>query len=128
MFVFVSLSNPATSLRVILSAYRHESADIRVLYSLIRPDSSEVDEEFELFPGYDNLTLGNTGLQVIDPSKNSGLSDQNIPPSISDEFLDYEYSADNLGLFTGFRIKIIMSGTNQAEPPRIRDLRVLAVR
>jgi len=124
----ISLSNPATSLRVILSAYRHESADMRVLYSLIRPDSSEVDEEFELFPGYDNLTLGNAGLQVTDPAKNSGLSDQRIPPSISDEFLDYEYSADNLGLFTGFRIKIVMSGTNQAEPPRIRDLRVLAVR
>ena len=124
----VSLSNPATSLKVILSAYRHESADIRVLYSLIRPDSSEVDEEFELFPGYDNLTQGNAGLQVTDPAKNSGLSDQRIPSSISDEFLDYEYSADNLGLFTGFRIKIVMSGTNQAEPPRIRDLRVLAVR
>jgi len=124
----ISLSNPATSLRIILSAYRHESADIRVLYSLIRPDSSEVDEEFELFPGYNNLTLGSAGLQVTDPSKNSGLSDQKVPSSISDEFLDYEYSADNLGLFTGFRIKIVMTGTNQAEPPRIRDLRVLAVR
>ena len=94
----------------------HESADMRVLYSLIRPDSSEVDEEFELFPGHDNLTLGNTGLQVTDPAKNSGLSDQKIPSSISDEFLEYEYSADNLGLFTGFRIKIVMTGTNQAEP------------
>ena len=124
----VALANPATSLRVILSAYRHESADIRVLYSLIRPDSSEVNEEFELFPGYDNLKVGTTGLEVIDPAKNSGLSDEKVVSSISDEFLEYNYSIDNLGLFTGFRIKIIMTGTNQAEPPRIRDLRVLAVR
>ena len=124
----VALANPATSLRVILSAYRHESADIRVLYSLIRPDSSEVNEEFELFPGYDNLKAGTTGLEVIDPAKNSGLSDERVVSSIADEFLEYNYSIDNLGLFTGFRIKIIMTGTNQAEPPRIRDLRVLAVR
>ena len=124
----VQLANPATSLTVILSAYRHESADIRVLYSLIRPDSSEVDEEFELFPGYENLRSVSTGYEVIDPNKNTGHSDVNIPSSIDDEYLEYEYSADNLGLFTGFRIKILMSGTNQAQPPRIKDFRALAVR
>ena len=124
----VQLANPATSLTVILSAYRHESADIRVLYSLIRPDSSEVEEEFELFPGYENLRSSSTGLEVIDASKNTGHSDVNIPSSIDDEYLEYEYSADNLGLFTGFRIKILMSGTNQAQPPRIKDFRALAVR
>ena len=124
----VQLANPATSLTVILSAYRHESADIRVLYSLIRPDSSEVEEEFELFPGYENLRSVSTGYEVIDPNKNTGHSDVNIPSSIDDEYLEYEYSADNLGLFTGFRIKILMSGTNQAQPPRIKDFRALAVR
>ncbi|MGA1048697.1 MAG: hypothetical protein ACO3UU_11870, partial [Minisyncoccia bacterium] len=51
----VRLTNPATSLKVILSAYRHSSADFRVLYRLFRPDSSEVEQAYELFPGYDNL-------------------------------------------------------------------------
>ena len=46
----VNLSKPASSLKVILGAYRPASADIRVLYSLIRDDSSEIEQEFELFP------------------------------------------------------------------------------
>ncbi|MHA2402043.1 MAG: hypothetical protein ACXADH_03550, partial [Candidatus Kariarchaeaceae archaeon] len=48
----VNLAQASTSLKVFLAAYRHESADFRVLYSLIRADSSEVTQEFELFPGY----------------------------------------------------------------------------
>tara|TARA_A100001201_G_scaffold116449_1_gene100099 strand:- start:4777 stop:12153 length:7377 start_codon:yes stop_codon:yes gene_type:complete len=124
----VSLANPATSLKVILSAYRHESADIRVLYSLTRADSSEVEQKFELFPGYENLRSGQSGLEVIDPAKNTGHSDIDIPSSLENEFIEYEYNANGLGLFTGFTIKIIMSGENQAQPPRLGDLRVLAIR
>ena len=45
----IKLSRPATSLRVILSAYRDASADFRVLYSLDRVDSDGVQQEFELF-------------------------------------------------------------------------------
>ena len=40
----------------------------------------------------------------------------------------YQFTADNLGLFSGYTIKIVMSGTNQAYPPRIKELRTLAVR
>jgi len=125
----VNLVQPATSLKVILSAYRHESADFRVLYSLIRADSSEVPQAFELFPGYDNLKYTtDQGLLVIDSSKNSGKPDSYVQPSLDNEFLEYEFTADNLDLFVGYTIKIVMSGTNQARPPRIKDLRTIAVR
>ena len=125
----VNLSQPATTLKVILSAYRHSSADFRVLYSLIRPDSSEVDQSFELFPGYDNLTYTTTeGYKVLDRSKNSGLPDTFVSPSLDNQFLEYQFSADNLDLFSGYTIKIVMSGTNQAYPPRIKELRTIAVR
>ncbi len=126
----VRLAQPATSLKVILSAYRHSSADIRVLYSLIRPDSSEVEQSFELFPGYNNLTIDNNQdgyFDVVDQSKNSGLSDTVVPPSLENQFLDYEFSANNLGSFTGYTIKIVMSGTNQAYAPRLKDLRSIAL-
>jgi len=33
----------------------------------------------------------------------------------------------DLGEFTGFQIKIIMQGTNCAAPPRLKDLRILAL-
>jgi hypothetical protein len=124
----VELANPATSLKVIVSAYKHESADFRVLYSLIRPDSEGVEQAFELFPGYDNLRSGEGRLEVIDSAKNSGLPDMKVPSSLDGEYLEYEFSADNLGLFVGFGIKIVMSGTNQAEPPRLTDVRAIAVR
>ena len=120
----VNLTQPATSLKVILSAYRHGSADFRVLYSLFRPDSSEVNQSFELFPGYENLTSSG----VVDPSKNNGRSDTFVSSSLDNQFKEYEFTADNLGLFTGYVIKIVMSGTNQAYPPRIKELRTIAVR
>jgi hypothetical protein len=124
----VKLVNPATSLKVILSAYRHESADFRVLYSLFRPDSSEVEQSFELFPGYDNLTSTTSGLSVVDPSLNNGKPDSFVSSSLDNQFKEYEFTANNLGLFNGYVIKIVMSGTNQAYPPRIKELRTIAVR
>ena len=124
----VNLVNPATSLKVILSAYRHESADFRVLYSLFRPDSSEVEQSFELFPGYDNLTSTASGLSVVDPSLNNGKPDSFVSSSLDNQFKEYEFTANNLGLFNGYVIKIVMSGTNQAYPPRIKELRTIAVR
>ena len=125
----VNLVKPAKSLKVILSAYCHSSADFRVLYSLIRADSSEIDQSFELFPGYDNLSYTTTeGYRVIDESKNSGRPDTFVSPSLDNQFLEYQFTADNLDLFTGYTIKIVMSGTNQAYPPRIKELRTIAVR
>jgi virulence-associated protein VapD len=127
----IRLEQPATSLKVILSAYRSDSADFRVLYSLIRPDSSEIEQTFELFPGYNNLTIDNNQdgyLDVVDPSQNSGLPDKFIPSSLEDQFLEYEFTASNLGNFSGYTIKIVMSGTNQAYAPRFADLRSIAIR
>jgi hypothetical protein len=125
----ISLSNPAKCLKVILSAYRHESSDFRVLYSLDRADSSEISQSFELFPGYGNLRYNDNNQYVsIDSSKNSGRPDIKVSPSLNGEFREYEFSADNLDLFVGYRIKIVMSGTNQAYVPRIKQLRTLAIR
>ena len=125
----VDLKNPATSLKVLLSAYRHSSADFRVLYTLIRADSSEVEQKFELFPGYDNLTFTNeSGFKVVDESLKSGLPDTFVPASLDNQFLDYQFTVDDLDLFVGYAIKIVMSGTNQAYAPRIRELRAIAVR
>jgi len=126
----ISVEKPASSLKVLVSAYRHESSDFRVLYSLIRPDSSEVEQSFELFPGYDNVTVDNNqdGFpDVIDEALNSGLPDRFVSASLEGEFKEYEFSANNLGNFTGFMIKIVMSGTDQAYTPIFRDLRVIAL-
>ena len=127
----VSLSKPATSLKVLFSAYRHFSSDFRVLYSLIRVDSSGVEQTFELFPGYKNLKdIDDDGFGdvVIDEAKNDGRSDSIVSASENNQYREYQYTADNLDLFTGYVVKIVMSGTNQAEFPRIKEFRSIAVR
>ena len=126
----VNLKQPATSLKVLVGAYRHSSADFRVLYQLFRADSAEVEQSFELFPGYDNLKDTNGdgyGDTIIDSTRNSGRADAFVTASQDDEFREYQFSIDNLNQFTGFRIKIVMNGTNEAYAPRLKDLRVIAL-
>ena len=126
----VDLKNPATSLKLLVGAFRHPSADFRVLYQLFREDGAETDLSYELFPGFDNLqdTDGDGfGDKVIDPSKNSGRPDAFVSPSEDGEFKEYQFSIDDLDEFTGFKFKIVMSGTNEAFPPRLKDIRAIAL-
>ena len=124
----VNLAQEASSLKVIFTAFRPESSDIRVLYSLIRDDSVGIEQEFELFPGFDNLESASDGsTKVVTPGLNSGRPDIRVPASEDGQFLEYEFTANDLGNFSGYRIKIIMSGTNQSASPIIRDLRTLAL-
>ena len=125
----VSLKHPATALKVFVTSYRDQSADFRVLYQLVRFGSDDSSQEFELFPGYDNLKFANEdGYLVLDSSKNTGRPDRKVRSSLENEYLEYEFSADNIGEFIGYRIKIVMSGTNQAKYPRFKDLRTIAIR
>ena len=120
----INLKQSSDSMKVLFDAYRDSSSDIRVMYRLLRSDSTFQQQFFELFPGYDNLD--NNGF-VIDPKNNSGRSDKFVIPSTnSSDFGSYEFNAENLPPFNGFQIKILMSGSNQALYPRIKDLRVIA--
>jgi hypothetical protein len=126
----VLLAQPATSLKVIITAYRHSSSDFRVLYNLISADSYQVDQAFTLFPGYENLTIDNNQdgyLDIVNSSLNSGLPDTRVAPSADNEYREYEYTAPNLKEFIGFTLKIVMSGTDQSKPPIIRDIRAIAL-
>jgi hypothetical protein len=126
----IYLSKPSTSLKVILSAYRPITSEIRLLYSLVMPDSYEVEQSFTLFPGYNNLTIDNNQdgfLDIIDVSLNDGLSDFKVSDSLEGEFRDYEYTAPNLPPFTGFIIKAVMTSTDQANPPIIKNIRAIAL-
>ena len=126
----VDLSQPATSLKVYLTAYRDSTSDFRVLYRLFKPDSDNISQNYNLFPGYDNLIdLNGDGFGdiVIDPFQNTGNPDAFTRSSVEGEFLEYQYTVDNLEQFTGFAIKIVLSGTNEARPPKFKDIRVIAL-
>jgi hypothetical protein len=71
---------------------------------------------------------------VIDQNNNDGLPDVYVSPSnklgfkpYDIQYKDYVFTADNIGEFKTFRIKLVGTSTNQVFPPRIRDLRVLAL-
>jgi hypothetical protein len=125
----ISLKNPATALKLLVSGSIHESNDIRAFYS-IQNDVSE-DPIFIPFPGYGNIdSVG----RKIDPAASSGLPDSLTPKNSSYEFLptpnsfvEYEFSDDSLPNFKIFRVKLILTSTNQAYPPIIQDLRAIAL-
>ena len=123
-----TLKNPASGLKVIIAAERPGDSDFRVLYTTIKADSSEISQSYELFPGYNNLKETTEGFLVVDESKNSGLPDRKVKASLDGEFLEYEFTVENLDLFTGYGIKIVMNSTDQAQAPRLADLRVIALR
>ena len=127
----VDLQQPATSLRVLLTAARPSDADFRVLYKLVRADSSEIDQTYELFPGYENLidTDGDGfGDTVVNIAANTGHPDTLVPPSLTpNDYLEYQFTADNLEQFTGYVIKIVCTTTNQSKIATFRDIRTIAL-
>ena len=121
----ITLENAATSIRVILDANREDSASIKVLYKILRPDDAfDFDEIDYKFFNDDGTVAGSGGPDVV------------VNPSLSlSQFNEYEYTAgvtdDGIGTplddFITFQIKIVMRTTNSARPPKIRQLRVLAL-
>ena len=109
----------ASGLKVIFAAHRPSTNDIKVMYKLLPIDESE---------DFDNL--GYTYLN------SDGSPDSAVAPSASiSDFQEYKYTAgvtdegigNPLQEFISFQIKIIMQGTNCAEPPRLKALRCLAL-
>ena len=78
-----------------------------------------------LFPLSDHKQKKKTS--VINSVNNSGRPDGFVASSAEGEFKEYQFSIDELEQFTGFQIKIVMSGTNEARAPRFKDLRVIAL-
>ena len=115
----VSLENPATALRVFFSANKIDTSEIKVLFKILRTDdTSSLDE------------LGYTFFN------DTGLPDDIPPNSLGrDDLQEYSFSAgikddgigDALDEFISFQIKIVMQGTDAANPPRIKDLRAIAL-
>ena len=115
----VTLENLATSLKVIFAGHRPATNDIKVMYKVLGADES-----------VDFQSLGYRYFNT------DGSPDETVQPSADqDDFQDYVYTAgvtdDGIGTplqeFISFQIKIIMQGTNSSEPPRIKDLRILAL-
>ena len=120
----IELENPASSLKVILSAFKPGTSDIRVLYRLRRTDGSDIDKVFELMPGFNNIDING---KVIDGKNNDGRYDRQISNSVTGQFLEHQFTANSLPQFSGYQVKVEVTSTNQAQSPSIRDFRVIAL-
>ncbi len=67
-------------------------------------------------------------MRVVDAALNDGRPDVRVPASEKGQYLEYEFTANNLPDFSGYRIKVVMSSSDQANYPIIRDLRTLALK
>ena len=72
--------------------------------------------------------------EVISVQDNDGSSDKLVSDtntygfdSNEIQFKDYTFTADQLPGFRSYRIKIVLTSTNQVYVPRIKDLRVIAL-
>ena len=115
----VALENSATALKVFFSAHKQNTTEIKVMFRILKTsDSADFDElGYEFF---------NT----------DGSSDNTVPNSlVKDDFQEYVFTAgvDDNGVgeplddFIQFQIKIVMQGTDATKPPRIKDLRAIAL-
>ena len=72
--------------------------------------------------------LRSLGYGVIDINVSDDQADDRLDEALQ-YFAQYHYDGigDALPEFIAFQIKIIMQGTNTSTPPRLKDLRVLAL-
>ena len=107
----IMLENESTSLDVRISAYI--------------PGTSEVEMYFRLSNADDSRNLRDT---IWTPFNDDGSPDKAIAPSDDNvTFREYQYSASDLTKFTSFQIKLVMKGTVSSYPPRVKDLRGIAL-
>ena len=123
-----TLETSATSLKIIVDAHVNRFSDIRAFYAISNSQGSE--PTFIPFPGYDNLDENG---RVRTSDKSSGRPDALIaksdPTGFTPENLEYKeytFTANELPSFKSFRIKFLMTSTNQAFVPRLTSLKVIA--
>jgi hypothetical protein len=125
----ITLENPASSIKIILDAHINLYSDIRALYSI--SENQNFDPIFTPFPGYTNL---NTKDEIINFEDSSGLPDKFVSQSNSIgftspelEYREYMFTSDQLPPFRSYRIKIVLTSTNQVYVPRVKNLRVITL-
>ena len=125
-----TLANSASSIKILLDAHINEYSDIRAYYAISA--TPNFDPIFEPFPGYKNL---NAQGQVINAAESDGLPDRFIPKSEAGAgfksseltFREFEFNMDELPPFKFYRVKFVLTSTNQVYVPRVSNLRVITL-
>ena len=107
----VILKDDATALDIRISANVRSSSAVKIYY---RITSSE-----------DVRKLGDVAWTAFN---SDGTPDSAVVPSEDDvTFKEHKYSASSVPAFTAFQLKVVMTGTNSAYPPKLKDMRRIAL-
>jgi hypothetical protein len=115
----VSISNPATSIDVRLTANLKDVQNVQVLYRYKKASSQENFEDIDWI--YFNQS-GEPDTLEIATSENSISSTTEKQSS----YQEFKYSASNLPEFSSFAVKIVMKSVDPAYVPKIQDIRAVA--
>ena len=107
----IVLDNNSTALDIRISANIQTGSDMKVF--------------FRTTGGEETRRLQDIGFT---PFNSTGAEDTNVVDAEDDAtFKEYKFSASDLSEFTSFQLKVVLTGTNSAIVPRIKDLRGIAL-
>ena len=104
-----TLQNPANSLQLYLTCVKPAGSFIDVYYRILYVDTNN------------NFADQPYVLMTVDPSSDTSDSANNSDPK------DYLFTADNLGKFGAFSIKVVVRGGNSSKVPLSSGLRGIAL-
>ena len=107
----IILENEATAIDCRLSAHVPSTAEVEMFYRVSNADDARKMGDLAWIPFNDD-----------------GSPDKAVPPSDDDiTFREHQYSVSGTTTFTAFQLKIILKGTSSSYPPRVKDLRGIAL-
>ena len=107
----VLLENESTALDIRITANVASTAQVKMYYKLSNAD--------------DARKMGDLAWR---PFNDDGTPDTAIAPSENRfQFKEHKFTASGLTTFTAFQLKITMTGTSSCYPPKVKDLRGIAL-
>jgi len=106
----INLEFVSNSVFVQFDGHREPEGEFRVFYKLFRGDGDDKNQNYI-------------------PFNTNGLPDKTVNANaIRNGFSEYKFTVENTAQFTGFMIKVVMTSTSQAKPPRLKNFRAIALR
>ena len=115
----VSISSPATTIDVRLTANLKDVSNVAVLYKFKKASSQENFDDIDW--QYFNVDGSPDTLEIANP--------ENTISSIVEKQSSYQelaFSVSDLPEFSSFAVKVVMKGVDPAFVPKIQDIRVVA--
>ena len=107
----VILENESTAFDIRITANVASTASVKMYYRLSNADDARNMSNLA-WRGFNDDGTPDT---AVEPSENRY------------QFREHKFSASNLTTFTAFQLKIVMTGTSSCYPPKVKDLRGIAL-